>query len=262
MTVRDVYDFIDGVAPFGLTDRSFDNTGILVGDDEAAVTKIAVCLDVTNDIIGECVQKGANLIVSHHPVIFSGLKNVKKGTVVHNLIKNGISVISAHTNFDIADGGISDIMLDMLAFDTDGGAEVLQPVHPDGSGYGRVVTLKTPVTASELAEKCRQVFDCPCVRYCDCGREITKIGLCSGAGSDGMKYALGKGCDAYLCGDVKQNIFIDAMNAGLAVFDVLHYNSEVILCDVLRGKLAERFADTEVFTAEHNSGIIKAAVQP
>lgn len=255
MTVREVYNFIDGVAPFSLTDSSFDNTGILVGDDNAEVTKIAVCLDVTNEIISECAEKGAELIVSHHPVIFKGLKSVKAGTTVYNLIKNNISVISAHTNFDIVSGGISDIMLERLALGTEGEAAVMQPIHPDGSGYGRVITLKKAITAGELARECKRAFDCCCVRYCDCGREIRKIGVCSGAGSDGMPYALAAGCDAYICGDVKQNIFIDAMNAGMSVFDALHYNSEVILCAPLRDMLAEAFPDIEVFVAENNSGI-------
>lgn len=256
MTVRAVYDFIDAIAPFSLTDTSFDNTGILVGDENAEVTKIAVCLDVTDDIIAECAEKGAELIVSHHPVIFRGLKSVKKGGTVYRLIKNDISVISAHTNFDIVRGGISDIMLDRLSLGVVGETAVMQPVHPDGSGYGRVAALEKPISAGELAEACARAFDCRNVRYCDSGREIRKIAVCSGAGSDGMPYALAAGCDAYICGDVKQNIFIDSLNAGMSVFDALHYNSEVILCEPLRDMLAAAFPEITVFVPTSNAGII------
>lgn len=108
-TVTHIYDAIDRLAPFWLT-MDFDNTGILVGDRNREVSCALLALDCTPAVVEQAKQLGAQLIVTHHPVIFHPLKRVNEDAVVYQLIRSDISVISAHTNLDIAQGGVNDAL--------------------------------------------------------------------------------------------------------------------------------------------------------
>ena len=174
ITVGDVYRYIDAFAPFNTQDK-FDNSGLLVGSMESPTTKVAVCLDITRKTAEEAAQKGAELIVSHHPLIFHKLSAVEKHNPLNILIKNDISAICAHTNLDICKGGVSDEMLELLGFK--GETKVLEPIHSDGSGYGRIIEVNFSPTADFLAEMCKKAFHCTAVRYYDSGRSIKTIGI-------------------------------------------------------------------------------------
>ena len=113
MTVNDIYSFLNEFAPFD-TACDFDNAGLLIGAKDAEVDKCIIALDCTEAVVDEAIQKGAQLIITHHPVIFSGLKSVLADSLVYRLIENNISVISAHTNLDIADGGVNDCLAKAL----------------------------------------------------------------------------------------------------------------------------------------------------
>lgn len=254
MTVKDVYEFINTLAPFSSQD-SFDNSGLLVGNPEADVYKIAVCLDITNNVIDEAAKLGANLIVSHHPVIFTPLKNVLVGNPVYSLISGGISAICAHTNLDMAEtGNITDLMLELLDMKS---TEVLEPVNADGTGYGRVAELPIETTAMCLAEMCRTAFDCTTVRYSDSGKTIKRVAVCSGSGNSVVGAALAMGCDALIAGDMKWSSFVDAQNAGLSVIDAGHFHTENILCNHLAGLIEQKFPLADVFVPESNRDICR-----
>ena len=138
MTVGEVYDYINTYAPFRLQD-DFDNSGLLVGSRDTEVYRLAVCLDITNEIVEECERAGAQLIVSHHPVIFHKLARIDENSPVYKLVKSGISAICAHTNVDMVRGGISDLMYNMIGFGDPKNAPVLHLVYPDKNiGYGRI----------------------------------------------------------------------------------------------------------------------------
>ncbi len=107
--VRDIYKAVDNMAPFSLS-MDFDNTGLLVGDENDEVTGVLLALDCTDAILDEAQKQGANLILTHHPIIFKGIKNVRADSVVYQAIRRGIHVISAHTNLDIAQGGVNDCL--------------------------------------------------------------------------------------------------------------------------------------------------------
>lgn len=113
MTVGQVFDAVNSIAPFR-TAAKWDNSGLLVGDRETEVTSALFALDITNDVVNEAVNKGANLIISHHPVIFNPLYTIGKDNPVYLMIKNGISAICAHTNFDMAEGGVNDVLIEAL----------------------------------------------------------------------------------------------------------------------------------------------------
>ena len=117
-TVRDIYEFIDSIAPFR-TQESWDNSGFLVGDVSKEVTKVAVCLDVTHDTLQKAADFGADLLVSHHPVIFHPMKGLREQTpgteaIVYDAIRKDIAVLSAHTCWDLAEGGVNDVLAKLV----------------------------------------------------------------------------------------------------------------------------------------------------
>lgn len=248
VTVRDVYNFIDAFAPFSTQDK-FDNSGLLVGSMDAAADRIQVCLDITRQAVEEAAAKGAQLIVSHHPVIFHKLSALENCNPVTLLAKHGISAICAHTNVDMAKNGISDVMLELL--DIRGDTRVLEPVHSDGTGYGRIVELDFVADAEGLARKCKKAFGCHVVRYYDSRKNIKTVGVCSGAGGseDNVAHAAKMGCDALITGDVKHSGFIEAANRGITVIDAGHFHTENIICGQLAAMLDERF-DAAVYVAD------------
>lgn len=254
MTVGDVYHFIDGRAPFNTQD-SFDNSGLLVGSMAATVTKIAVCLDITRKTAEEAAMQGADLIISHHPVIFHKLSSIDVSNPINILIKNGINAICAHTNVDIAKDGISDMMLELL--DIKGETSVLEPVHKNGTGYGRIAQLDFAADAASLAAICKKAFHCHTVRYYDSGRVIKTVGVCSGAGGseEDVANAAEKGCDALITGDVKHSGFIEALNRGITVIDAGHFHTENIICGKMSAEL-ESALGVEAFICDNSKDIV------
>ena len=251
MKVKSVYEFLNGYAPFHVCD-SFDNCGLIVGSMDANVKAICLCLDITNKVIEEAAKRKANLIISHHPVIFNPLKRVEAGTPVYNLIKYKMNAICMHTNADMTKNGVTDIMLELLDFENSG--VTLEPKYPDGTGYGKIIELPIPTTPKALAESCKKAFDCTVVRYVDTDSPISKVAVCSGAGAGGgnLQRAIDAGCQALIWGDVKHDVWIDAENNNFCLIDAGHFHTENILCNYLSGILSRKFHKAEIFVAENS----------
>ena len=247
MKVKAIYDFLDEYAPFSVQDK-YDNSGFLVGDINATVKGICLCLDITLDVINEAAANKANLIISHHPVIFDPIKSVTAGDPVYELMKNKISAICMHTNADMAKDGVSNLMLDLLGFERS--EEVLEPVLPDNTGYGKICTLSIETNAKALAEYCKIIFDCTAVRYTETDRPIKRVAVCSGSGGSTLPLAIKAGCDALITGDIKHDVWIDAVNNDFCLIDAGHFHTENILCNYLCGILSRKFHDTQIFVAQ------------
>lgn len=155
MTVKDVLKYLKGIAPLE-TAESYDNVGLLVGDANTEVKGVCTCLDITHAVVKEAFEKGANLIVSHHPVIFEGLKQIPEWSIVYDLIQHGICAIAMHTNFDIAENGVNETLVELLEFETSG--------YLDGR-YGAICEMPLPFTPLGLAEHCKAKLDLGCVKF-------------------------------------------------------------------------------------------------
>lgn len=245
MKVLDVYNTIDAFAPFDSQEK-WDNSGLLVGSPFLQVNKVLVTLDISLKAIEKAHELGCSLIISHHPVIFSPLKNLSDDDPVYVLAKYGISAVCNHTPLDIAPGGINDLIVERLRQELDFSEEVL-PL--DASGCGRIVTFPDFVRAEMIAEAAKKVLKCPMVRYsAPCHptyRSIKRLGICSGSGASMLEEIAGT-CDALLTGDIKHDRWYKAQELGIDLVDCGHYHTEVIMVPYVSQKLRVALPDLEV----------------
>ena len=247
MTVREILDYIDTFSPLRYAE-SFDNVGLLVGSENTVVRGICCALDITNAVIDEAELANANLIIAHHPVIFDPLKRIPEWSPVYRLIKKGISAICIHTNFDMTEGGVNESLLELLGFKSGG---VLEPVHPNGLGFGAVCDLPLGFTAQSLAEHCKNTLDLASVRFSRGTKEVHRVAVCCGGGVNNkvIQLAREKGCDAIISGDIKHNFWIEAQNCGMALVDAGHFGTEKQAPHRIAALITRHFNTVPVFTA-------------
>lgn len=238
--VKDFYGYLNSIAPFE-TQEDWDNSGMLVGDMDAEVKKAAVVLDITHEEIKNAKAIGADLIISHHPVIFNPIKSVTKGSVPYELVASSINALCCHTPLDIADGGTNDSLAELL------GIEVTRTENP----ILRLGTVE-PTTAENLAGKIAKTLNTK-VRYADAGRKIEKIAICTGAGCSLIE-AAGE-IDAFITGDASHHNFLDCVQAGITLIAAGHYETEIVVVPVLVKKLQAQFPDIEIIDIKQENPI-------
>lgn len=261
--VSEIKSFFNEVAPFYMK-LDFDNIGHLVGFSQAEVTRAVVALDITDAVIEEAVSVGAQLIVSHHPLIWEPLKRVadddSKGAKIIKMIQNGISAICLHTNMDTAEGGVNDALMAALGAKVDG---LLSPhgTDPEGKAYGiaRYGSLPEAKVLEDYLEQIKSSLNANGLRYISGGKPVHKIACCGGAGAGDMQRALELGCDTYVTADLKYDHFLWAKEAGLNLIDADHYCTENVVVPVMREKLAARFPEIEVTIARTHTQPIQFA---
>lgn len=237
MLVKELLAAVDALAPFALT-MDFDNTGLLVGDGDAQVSGVVLALDCTEEVIAKAKEVGANLIISHHPVIFNGMKRVCADSVVYQLIRNDMHVISAHTNLDIAQGGVNDCLCKALGLEDVSGLTATDEEHY----LGRVGSLSTAISAETLAQRVKSALNTT-VRYTDSGKNIAKVAVCGGAGDSELESAIACGADALITGEVKHHLFIEAAHRGLTLMEAGHHHTEAVVLQPLCETLAAQFPE-------------------
>ena len=245
MKVREIYDFLNECFPVE-TACDFDNAGLLIGDEEAEVKRALVTLDCTLRAAKKAEEEGCQLIISHHPVIFSPIKRVLSGSLPYELAKNGISVISMHTNMDMGDGGVNDCLCRVLE---------LKGIVKYAAQGGYILRGGTtdPVSADDFARKLKNVLKGG-VKYCDGGRKIEKVLVCSGSGGEFAEDAVLGGYDALVTADVKHHQFLFAAESGISLFDAGHFETEDIVVEPLKELLRSRFGDVD-FLTDHKTYI-------
>ncbi len=238
MKAREIYKAIDEIAPFEIR-SSYDNPGFLVGDENADINFALVSLDITPEVINEAKAIGAQMIISHHPVIFRPLKNIHPENPVYGLMKNGLCAICAHTNLDCANGGVNDLLIRLVG--VEGDVEILY----DGEGLpiGRMGTLPRATDIHNYAIKVKHALTANCVRYADAEKTVKKVAVIGGAGADDIENALKAGADTFVTGDVKYHQFLDAKNIGINLIDAGHFATENPVVQALRDKLSEKIPE-------------------
>lgn len=243
-TVSDFYDFLDEIAPFS-AQESWDNSGFLVGDGCRRVEKALVALDVTEPVLDEAARIGAQLIISHHPVIFGLLKEFHPQNIAFLAAERGIAVISSHTSLDVADGGVNDCLAKALG---------LHNIRKCGDELGLLrigeLEMEKPLSCIEFVEYTANKLNAGGIKYTPTDKRINTVAVCGGSGAEFFRDAMESGADAYVTANIKHNFFIDIRRAGFCVLDAGHFNTENTVVEPLAKRLLERFTDTEVVTAK------------
>ena len=243
--ICDIDGFITSVAKREYSE-SWDNDGVMLcGDIQKDVKKVLVCLEINEKVALFAKKCGFELIVTHHPFIFKPLSRIcgNDYKLIETLITSGISVLSYHTRYDAACGGINDTLAKTLC---------LFDIKPLGEGYcpmGRYGVLESEMTYLEFAGHLKQKLCCPDMRcfISDKNKKIKTVAVLGGGGKD-FVYDASKIADAYVTGDLSHNAFIDAKTYGISVFEAGHYHTENIgayaLCDMLKEKFADIYLET------------------
>ena len=240
ITVKDIYDFIDSIAPFS-SQLPFDNSGLLVGDKNRVVESVALSLDITSDTIEEAKELNAELLISHHPVIFKARKNILCEDPVFKLVEYGISAICSHTSLDAAAGGVNDVLAEIFSLTK------TEPIVTASipSPMVRVGFLKEPMRAIDLASLTTELLDCK-VRWCDGGKLIETVALCGGSGGDLVSEISDLGIDALITGDASYHHFIDAEECGTTLIAAGHFETEFPVIPSLAEKIRNQFPSLRV----------------
>ncbi len=255
--VKDIAEYIEILAPKTLAE-SWDNVGLMVGDFEKDVKSVFICLDITSENVQKAASIGADMIISHHPLIFSPIKRVIEsdvsGSIIHSLIKNDISAYSAHTNLDNASGGTNDALADKLGLenvrrftDEEGLDEMGNPVD----NIGRIGVLPTPIPIEDFVSLTKSVLGCTSVKYVGTpGDYVKKVALCSGAGGDGIYTAYRAGADVYVTADVRHHEAQLAHELGMNLIDAGHFETENTICEFMKEYLQKGFPDLKIISSD------------
>jgi len=219
MTVREIYEIIHGLAPFD-TQEEWDNSGLLVGSRSGEVTCVLFALDATLPVILEAEKCGAELIVTHHPLMLSARRRLTdedyEGRVLQRLIRSGISLIAAHTSLDRAPGGMNDTL-----------AQTIGLQNIEGEGFIRAGDLPFPMSAAAFAEQLRLKLG-DAVRLMGPEHAVVhRAGLCTGSGGGEWEEAARLGCDAFISGEIKHHLAIAMAGSGIAAFECGHFATEL-----------------------------------
>ena len=259
MYIKEIISLIEDYAPLKFQ-ASFDNSGLLCGNPERELTSILLCIDVTEEVIKEAIDKGHNLIISHHPLIFSGLKHITPATYVErcviDAIRHDITIYAAHTNMDVVSNGVSGRMADKLDLYH---RQILQPEGDpmDGNGFGIIGELQQPVESMAFLQQIKEIFRCDRLRYTTPHTPfMQRVAVCGGAGASFFKQALAGQADIYISGDFKYHDFFLTENR-IMIADIGHYESEQFTKEIFYEILTKKISKFAIQFSEINTNPIK-----
>ncbi len=244
MKISEIIQFLDFEFPFSSAEE-WDNCGLIVGNKDSEVTKILVCLDVSEEAIRYADSIGCELIISHHPVIFRAKKKFCAGSVDFEAARRNITIVSIHTNLDKATDGVNDSLCEIL------GLKYEKVCPPFCNGFLNIAELDERLSAKQFAQFVKNRLNTS-VSYVDGGRLISRIGICCGAGAEFVDKAVELSCEAFLTGEAKYHEFLDAKASGVSLITAGHYETEIPVIPVLTDKIKTKFPDIEVY--EYLSG--------
>lgn len=259
-SVMDIYRYIDSIAAFSIQE-GFDNAGFLVGYAEKRVGRILVALDITTPVIREAAELGAELIVAHHPVIFTPLTALTDqdpaSLRVLQLAEHHIAAICAHTNLDAVQDGVNDVLARVL------GLEDIRLLCQSGVdtqgrpyGIGRIGTINTDVDSlPAFAAFVKDKLCAGCVRYHDAGRPVSRVAVGGGACGSMLAEVVAAGCDTFVTSDIKHSDFLNAADLGLNLVDAGHFATENVICDPLVQRLRLAFPDIQVMISRRSGEV-------
>lgn len=252
MTVKELYRKLNELIPRELS-CEWDNDGdMCIPDPDTEVDTVLISLDPSKKAIKAAKTVGAQVIITHHPLIFRPIKRLSSDPCADKLtelVKSNISLFSFHTRLDALDGGVNDTLAEMI------GLQNVKKFGPENEKMGRIGKLESPLSAPEFAARVRDILDAPSVSLCDCGKQIRRVALLGGDGGDFLDDAIEAGADIYLTGSIGYNKHNEARERGISILAAGHYYTEAPIC----GKLAKmlREIDPEINTVTFSSNEIQ-----
>ena len=283
MKLKDIKSFLEGMAPLTVQEN-WDNSGLQIGCSDKEIRKVLVCLDLTEAVLDEAESIGADLVISHHPLIFKGLKSISGSTYqercVRKAILSDIAVYSAHTSLDNILGGVNHKIASLLGLSSlrwldsgesaercdekcggaaegkCGGATEEKCGGADAvaraSGSGLIGELKEPVAAAEFLHTVKTIFDVKALKHSPLSSTTTirSVALCGGAGAFLLPQAVAKGADCFISGEFHYHDYFDP---GTLLIELGHYESEQFTQDLLKESLERAFPGLEVVKTSINT---------
>ena len=252
-TVNELYTYLDSLIPSTLS-CEWDNDGLLCcADKSAEASRVLITLDITDLAISYAKENGFDVILSHHPIIFKGVKAVNTDVGVSKrlieLIHANITAMSFHTRLDTVKDGVNDALAKVL------GLKNIRTFETEGLDMGRIGELPSVMSENELALYIKEKLGAPYVNYNGAKSEIKHLAVLGGAGKDEVSAAKAAGADAYLTGELGHHFLTDASDFGLALFEAGHHYTEFPVCKALESVVKKRFP--EIYTEIYNSVAIK-----
>jgi len=249
MKLRNLIKYLEEKAPISLQEV-YDNSGLILGDPDDEVSRVLICLDVDIGAIEYAVSQNCQLVLSHHPAIFKGLKNfsetTKESSILIKAIKNDIALYSCHTNFDSAEGGLSDLLCEKLGLKS---IKVLKTTSFDTAEYGagRYGEIK-PTDGMEFINRVKAKLSLDCLRYVgDIPQTVTKVAVFNGSfDRDILDNLVGIDPDVFITGDLKYHDAQELLYNGIFTIDAGHYGTEIIFVDEMADIIEERFSNLNV----------------
>ncbi|MBQ9990163.1 MAG: Nif3-like dinuclear metal center hexameric protein [Lachnospiraceae bacterium] len=255
MKCREVIQCLEKLAPSFFAE-GWDNVGLLAGREDKEVAKILLALDPTGEVVKQAVSLGVDMLITHHPLIFSGMKSVTTGDFigkrVYQLVRQDIAYYAMHTNFDVM--GMADAVADQLGLEK---CQVLDVTFQDDismEGIGRLGSLPRQMTLEECAAYVKKRCGLPSVRMFGASAKLVrKTALVPGSGKSFVKQALAKGADVLITGDIGHHDGLDALEQGLAVIDAGHYGLEKIFSVYMEEVLRRELPGVEIHIAKEEA---------
>jgi dinuclear metal center YbgI/SA1388 family protein len=251
-----IIQFMEQLAPkhYALVD---DPIGVQLGTVSKPVSQVLIALDVTPEVVSEAIDMKAELIIAHHAIMYRPIKHLRSdlpaGKLFESLIKNDIAVYIAHTNLDVAAGGVNDILASLLGLEQ---LSVLQETQPN-QGIGRVGKLPAPRVLTDFVHTIKQAFEVPAVRVVGHpGTLIKKVAVVGGSGRDYVKAAMFAGADVLITGDIDYHTAHDALVAGMCIVDAGHNIEKLlkpVVAHIMQEKLWKAGYSTKVSPSERNT---------
>ena len=240
MKINDLITYTQTIAPYE-TAAEWDNVGLLVGAPDTEITRVLLALDITPAVIREAHEKGAQLILSHHPVIFAPLHSLAPDSAAYLLAKYDIAALCLHTNLDRAAQGVNTALAQALGLKN-------TTLVPDD--FLIVGEPEAPCAAEAFAALIKERLHAPSVRYTD--GKVTRVALSSGGGGEGVELHQAYGFDAFVTGELKHHHYLYAVDQGVAAFDAGHFSTEDVVIPPLREMLAAEFPDVDFLISKRS----------
>ena len=251
MKACDIISALEEFAPLSAKEE-WDNTGLSVGDPSREISAVMLSLDCTEAVIDEAISRGAEMVVTHHPLIFSPLKQISTEEAIGRMIlkaaKNDMVIYSAHTNMDKVSGGVSGIMAQKLMLRD---VQILSAEADTTYGLGVVGNLPSPLDFEEIVAVLKTKFGAKVLKCSGNNKgKVSRIALCGGSGSSLIPYAEKAGADLFITGDISYHHFI--RDGKTAIIDIGHFESESGILDLIKTLLTKKFTNFAVLIAENN----------